>query len=252
MVDIHSHILPGIDDGSDSLETSVEMLRMAAEDGTTDIVATPHANLKYAFQPEVITEKIGELQQAAGDSIRIHRGCDFHLSFDNIQDCFAHPEKYTINHKRYLLVEFSDLQIAKITENVLARMRDADIVPVITHPERNHLLQTRFAQMSEWIGSGCLVQVTALSLLGRFGKTAKSVADELLSRNMVQFIASDAHDTRHRPPLLKPAFEYVAAKYGPQRARLLFEINPRATLTGDYVDAEDPEPPPRKWYHFWS
>src|SRR5262249_60455385 len=103
MVDIHSHILPGLDDGSQSLEESVEMLKMAVAAGTTDIVATPHANSKFTFQPVLIAQKLAEVTAVVGESIRIYTGCDFHLQYANIHDALGHPTRYTINHKNYLL-----------------------------------------------------------------------------------------------------------------------------------------------------
>src|ERR1051325_1041395 len=103
MVDIHSHILPGLDDGSKTLEESVAMVKMAAESGTTGIVGTPHASMQYSFRPEAVQQRASELA-AAVPEVQIYTGCDFHLSFDNIQDAIANPRKYTINHSEYLLV----------------------------------------------------------------------------------------------------------------------------------------------------
>ncbi|MBI3472634.1 MAG: exopolysaccharide biosynthesis protein [Candidatus Solibacter usitatus] len=253
MVDIHSHILPGLDDGAETLEEAVAMLRLAAESGTTDIVASPHANFEYTFQPELIEQKIAELTAAVDASIRIHRACDFHLSYDNIQDALAHPGRYTINHKNYLLVEFSDLLIPHSSGDVFGSLQAAGMVPVITHPERNGLLRQRLDKLEAWAESGCLLQVTALSFLGRFGKHAKAFADLLLERNLVHIVASDAHDTQHRPPLLREAYEYVRRKRGPARAEALFAANPRATLTGDPLPPEEVAPAPaRKWYRLWK
>jgi protein-tyrosine phosphatase len=252
-VDIHSHILWDLDDGSRDFAMSLEMLRIAAENGTSDIVATPHADLRFSFQPDEIERKIFELNAAPGPKPRIHQGCDFHLHFDNIQDCLANPAKYTINHKRYLMVEFSDASIAGATTKVFDRMQLADITPVITHPERNALLMKRFDQLAQWITAGCLLQVTAQSFLGRFGKHAQSAAENLMSHGMVHFIASDAHDPERRPPELKTAHAHIAQRYGDEAATRLFITNPAATLTGDYLDVEMPERvvPSRKWYHFW-
>src|SRR6202142_3401437 len=120
MIDIHSHVLPGLDDGARSLEQSIAMIRIAAETGTTDLVASPHANLEFHFDPERVEERLAELEKAGG-GVRLHRGCDFHLYFDNIHDALAHPTKYTINHKGYLLVEFPDLLIAKSTPEVFSQ-----------------------------------------------------------------------------------------------------------------------------------
>jgi len=249
-VDIHSHVLYGLDDGAKTLEESVAMMEIAARDGTTDIVGTPHSDQTYQFQPEVIVERVGELNAALGGRIQVHHGCDFHLHFDNIQDCLANPAKYTINNKRYLLVEFANTQIAKTTEEVFGRMTCADITPVITHPERNPLLQRRMEDLAHWVRLGCLVQVTAQSFLDRFGKRARHAADELMERRMVHFVASDAHDTDDRTPVLGEAFAYLATRYGADKAKALFSDHPRATLTGQYLEVEEPAVvKKRKW--FW-
>ncbi len=252
MVDIHSHILYGLDDGAVDRDQSLAMLEVAVAGGTTDIVATPHANIEYKWQPDVIEERIADLQSAAGDSIRIHRGCDFHLAFDNIQDALAHPNKYTINHRNYLLVEFSDLLIPKTTDEVFRQMLNAGMVPVITHPERNQLIQLRLQKLEEWVEAGCLLQVTALSFLGRFGRRAKSFSDLLLKKRIVHIVASDAHDTKHRPPVLGEARRYVAKAAGEALAEALFVTNPAATLTGEPIKANAFHPEEeKKWYRFW-
>ena len=249
-VDIHSHVLYGLDDGAKTLEESIAMLEMAAGGGTTDLVATPHADLTYQFQPELVAERVRELNAALGGRIQIHHGCDFHLHFDNIQDSLANPAKYTINHKRYLLVEFADTLIAKTTEEVFGRMLYLEITPVITHPERNPLLRQRMETIANWVRLGCLVQVTAQSFLDRFGKRARHAADELMERRLVHFVASDAHDTEDRTPLLGEAFAYVVDRYGAAKAQALFSDHPRATLTGDYLEVEEPEAVKKKRW-FW-
>ena len=101
------------------------MVRMAAEHGTTDLVATPHANPNYKFDPLLVQERLAEVAAAAGDVLRLHSGCDFHLSYDNIQDALDHPKKYTINQQSYLMVEFSDLLIFPTTGEIfrVSRMR---------------------------------------------------------------------------------------------------------------------------------
>jgi protein-tyrosine phosphatase len=242
-----------VDDGAKTLEESVAMLRLAAGNGTTDIVASPHANLEFHFDPEIVASKIAELSSAVNGAIRIHAGCDFHLSFDNIQDSLQHPAKYAINHRRYVLVEFSDLLIPKTTDDVFYQMQAAGMIPIITHPERNMLLQKRLDKLEVWVESGCLLQVTAGSFLGRFGKEAKAFADRLLLKGLAHIVASDAHDAKHRPPLLKEAYQYVAKACGEARAELLFATNPTATLTGDRVETMILEPPrpAKKWYQMW-
>jgi protein-tyrosine phosphatase len=254
MVDIHSHILPGLDDGAKSLEDSLGMLKIAVAGGTTDIVGTPHANTEFTFDPALVAQKLAELSAAAGQSIRIYTGCDFHLQYENIQDALENPTKYTINHKNYLLVEFSDLMIFNTTGDIFYQLRSAGILPVVTHPERNWLLQKRFEAISEWVTEGACLQVTGQSLTGRFGRHAKEFAEKLMKAGMVHFIASDAHGCDDRTPDLREAFDYVSERYGAKRAERLFVINPRAALHGEPLpELGIPDPAPRrKWYQFWG
>ena len=251
MIDIHSHILAGLDDGSKSLEESVAMCGMAAAAGTTDIVASPHANQEYAFDPLVVERKIGELQAAIGDSPRIHYGCDFHLTLENIEDCLRSPGKYSIDHRGYLLVEFSDFLIPKTTDQIFASMMRAGMRPIVTHPERNQLLQRRVPELEAWVAQGVHLQVTAQSLMGRFGKTASSCAHELMSRGLVHFLASDAHDLKWRTTALDEPMAYVEKQFGPEAASRVFEDNPRSVLAGVPLTSEPLPIRRRKWYAFW-
>ena len=222
-----------MDDGAKTLEESVAMLRLAVESGTTDIVASPHANHEFKFEPEVIAARLEEMRAAVDGAIRIHTGCDFHLSYDNIQDSLQHPTKYAINHKSYVLVEFSDLLIPKTTDDVFYQMQSAGMTPIITHPERNMLLHKRLEKLAEWAQSGCLVQVTAASFLGRFGKQAKAFADRLLERGLAHIVASDAHDLTRRPLALSATRSLVEEKFGADIASALFVENPRAAFDGE-------------------
>jgi len=250
VVDIHSHILYGLDDGARTLDDSVEMLRLAAESGTTDIVATPHANTEFTFDPDLIGRRIAEVQAAAGPVPRIHRGCDFHLTLENINDALQNPAKYAVNHLSYLLVEFSDLLIPRTTQDIFDRLQGAGLTPIITHPERNGLLHSRLDQLSSWVERGALVQVTAGSLLGTFGKAARSVATDLMNRRLVHFVASDAHDTKYRTPALRDAYQHVEKTWSSMIAEMLFTTAPAAVITGREIELLDPEPAPskKKWY----
>lgn len=228
------------------------MVRMAAESGTTDIVATPHANLEYRFDPVLIAERLAALRASAGGTPRIHQGCDFHLAYDNVQDAIANPGKYTINHGRYLLVEFSNLAIFHTTTEIFERLLANGMVPVITHPERNPLLQQRLPQIREWAEMGVLTQVTANSLLGGFGSRAREFSEALLKAGLVHCIASDAHDTERRPPRLDEAFDWLERKHGEAAANRLCVANPGAIVGNQPLpELEAPEKSARKWYQFW-
>ncbi len=249
MVDLHSHILSGLDDGAKTLAESVEMIRIAAQAGTTDLVATPHASFEFTFDPRRTEEKLAELAAASGAAVRLYYGCDFHLSFGNIQDALANPSKYAINHKNYLLVEFSDVVIIKSIQEVFSRLRDSGLTPIITHPERNFLLQRDPGRLRAWVDNGCLIQVTAQSLLGRFGPEARNFCGELMKRGLVHFVASDAHDPQERTPRLDQAYEHIAQRFGDARAQRLFVANPGAVLYGDPLPEEPtPEPAASRWW----
>ena len=248
MVDIHCHILPALDDGAKSLEDAVAMVKMASAAGTTDIVATPHANHRYPFSPAQIALKISELRDATGNILNIHPGCDFHLNAANVQDALSNPTKYAINHRTYVLVEFSDYMIPPTVDQIFDRMRAAGMIPIITHPERNSLLHERIEQMHSWVSGGCYVQVTGQSFLGRFGKAAKAFSDTLMKYCLIHFVASDGHDPRDRPPVLADAYRHVAKTYGEASAQALFFTNPTATLTGEPIAPSEPQPKKRRWF----
>lgn len=254
MVDIHSHIVFAVDDGAQTIEESIAMLEMAAASGTTDIVATPHSDLKYTYDSDLVIERIAELQARMGDRIRIHKGCDFHLFFDNIENCKEDRTRFTINGHRYLMVEFADTAIPKTINNIFHDMIARDITPVITHPERNSLLMGRVADLVQWVRSGCLIQVTANSFTGRFGKNAEAHARRLMNQNLVHFVASDAHDTEWRPPDMREPYKLVSDTWGDYVAERLFTTHPRMTLTGQYIEPQDPDDEIAKdkpWWKIW-
>jgi protein-tyrosine phosphatase len=168
-----------MDDGPEDFETALAMVRMAAEAGTTDIVATPHSDLRFKFDAAIVARRVSELQNAVGTGIRIHVGCDFRLHFENVVGALENPAKYTINGGPYLLLEFSE-RIPPNTTDLLQRLRDRGIVPVITHPERNRELRAHPKRLRGWTESGCTLQITGQSFTGLFGDSASRSAHELV------------------------------------------------------------------------
>jgi protein-tyrosine phosphatase len=235
MIDIHHHLLWGMDDGSTSVENSVAMARAAAADGITHIVCSPHANGSYAYEPRVIAEKIAELQQLLDReaiAVKLGNGCDFHMSYENIQDAKLDPAKFSINGLGYLLVEVPDYGISPGLTEVFYQLQLAGLTPILTHPERNPTLQSDQPRIIDWLRGGVLIQVTAGSVVGRMGNHAERMAHELLANRWVHFLATDAHNTTSRPPRMRDAFELVARKYGPDYAHLLCVSNPLAAFMG--------------------
>lgn len=253
MVDIHSHVVYGVDDGARTLEESLAMLADAAAGGTTDIVATPHANLEYQFDPSVIKERIEELRAANPTQVRIHPGCDFHLDFDLIQDALQHPTKYSINHGPYLLIELSENGSLKSIPQILETLMRRGMIPILTHPERYFVLRGQIEEIRSWVSMGCLVQVTGQSFLGLFGSTARKMAEQLMNERMVHFIASDAHETKARTARLAEARKWVEEHHGEEEAVRLFETNPRATLTGETLPRQpSPKQKSKSWFSLWK
>jgi protein-tyrosine phosphatase len=233
VIDIHSHILPEVDDGPKSWETAEAMCRMAAQDGIEHMVATPHANDRYFYDREYLAGLLQQLQQRIGDRPKLSLGCDFHLSLENMQSALQIPEKYCIGNSRYLLVEFNNFSIPQQIDQWLAQMCERQITPVLTHPERNPILQKTLDRILRWIGLGCTVQITASALTGWWGERTQHTAQLLLKKRAVHFLATDAHDIARRPPVLSVARRLVVKDHGEKVANALVEQNPAAVVNGE-------------------
>jgi len=232
MIDIHCHPLPGVDDGAPTFEVAVEMCRMAAADGVTHLVATPHSNYTYTFDRELNKRLLAELQEKVGEAPKLLLGCDCHLSYDNIQECVQNAKDFTINQTSYILVELPDQFIPEHISRVYYDIQVTGLVPIITHPERNPLLHRKPQLLEQWVELGCLVQITAQSYTGGFGSTACKFAERLLDAGLVHFFASDAHNTKRRPPILSTCYQKLEREFGKEIADLLLVQNPEAVING--------------------
>lgn len=232
MIDIHCHMLPGLDDGAETFEIACAMAEMAVMDGITHVIATPHACQAYIFSPDLVRARRNEIQARFVGRLAIATGCDFHLNFENLRDIREDPTRYTLNQGNYLLVEFADFSIPPSLDQALHELQLQGLHPVITHPERNPLIRSQPGRLSRWLRQGCYVQVTGQSLLGRFGKAAQEVAEQWLDAGAVHFLASDAHNTTTRPLRLKETFDHVAKARGEDIARALLVENPLAAFEG--------------------
>jgi protein-tyrosine phosphatase len=251
MIDIHHHLLFGVDDGPRDLDGSVAQAEAALADGITHIVCTPHANDVYEFSPERNQERLAAIRERVGDKLALGLGCDFHLSYENIEDALQHPHKFTINQGSYLLVEFAEFMIPQNIGDTFYELMIRGIRPIVTHPERNPLLQRSHERMAAWMKTGCLVQITAASLNGRFGRQAQALAWEMIEKNWINFVATDAHNLNGRRPCMSEAYEAIAKRCGEETAKRLCIENPRAAFEdkklppqpeplGVYVDESEP------------
>jgi len=232
MIDLHCHILPGLDDGPKTMEESVEMANAAITDGITHLVATPHSNSTHFFDYPKIRVLCKELQTEVGDRLKLATGCDFHMNPENIAALKQQAPRFCVNQKDYLLVEFNEIAIPLAMDQTLHEMHLAGIRPIVTHPERNRLLRLRPERLITWMRHGCYGQVTGGALTGRFGPAAQKDAMRWIEAGLIHFVCSDAHNTTSRPIQLRPAFEVVAKAFGEEKARALFVDNPKAAFEG--------------------
>jgi protein-tyrosine phosphatase len=240
LIDIHCHLLYGLDDGPATLEASSHMCALAQAAGTVAVVATPHANHRFAFQPQEARERCERLQQRAPPPLRLFTGCELEMSLETLPKAFGNAENHgshTLNGSRYLLLELMPAGMPANVDGVLARILDRGVTPVVAHPERNAHLQRHPERLAAWVERGCLAQLTAGSLTGRRGRRVQAAAAELLRRRLAHFVASDAHDPFRRPPLLLEAYRLVGRELSPQLAELLFVWNPRAVLEDRQIRA---------------
>jgi protein-tyrosine phosphatase len=238
VIDIHCHLLPEVDDGPKSWDVAVEMCRMAAADGITHAVATPHANDRYAYDRAYLSGLLGQLRDQLREKLdptrqfQLSLGCDFHLSFENLERVLEQPHSYTIGETNYLLIELSNFSVPTRLEDCFTRLGDRGLTPILTHPERNPILQQTPQRVLEWAEQGCLMQVTASALTGFWGERPESVARWLLDRSAVHVLASDAHDTKRRIPNLSAARALAEKIVGAEYAEALVEGNPGAIVKG--------------------
>jgi protein-tyrosine phosphatase len=249
MVDIHSHILPGIDDGAKAIEDSIELCRIAAADGIRTIVSTPHVmefrfpNRRTTIEPPYA--RLSAEVQEKGIPIRVVPGAEVHVAADLIKR-YKDGDLVTYDDNgRYMLLEFPFQPIISGTEDVVYRLRLAGVTPVLAHPERIEFFMDDPDRLLALVRLGALAQVTAGSLLGSFGDRSDRAAWKMVDRGLVHVVASDAHDTRHRRPAMSDAAELLSRRAGPEAARRMCEEVPAAIVEGRDIELPDPEPSPR-------
>jgi protein-tyrosine phosphatase len=245
VIDIHSHIMPEMDDGARSMEEAVEMARLAAEDGIEFMVSTPHMfnGLSSNPEPPEILERVAALNEAIGKSasIQILPGNEVHVSHEIVEQ--ARTNRVTkINSANYMLVEFPQLTVPVGADELFYKLLLQGVHPILVHPERNGEIQSRPSIVGKFVERGVCIQVTAMSITGEFGPQAKATAETLLRHNCVHFLATDTHRPTKRPPILSRGRDAAALIIGPERARALVEDNPRAAINGKALQVEPPTP----------
>lgn len=257
MIDLHTHVLPGVDDGASDWPAAVAMCRRAYADGVRGLVATPHFFRGLFPTPEVAAVH-GLLVQLRD---MLARRPDAQLQLYLGGDCHLHPEVVenvldgrapTLNSSRYLLLELPNNTLPPALNELVFKMSMNHITPIITHPERNEVLARHPRALYELINGGALAQVTAGSLTGFFGSSAREAAELMMANGLVQIIASDGHDPERRAPVLSEGVEAARSIVGDDLANRMVDDVPRAILEDAPVEFPDPLVPRKQTRSFFG
>jgi protein-tyrosine phosphatase len=233
MIDLHSHILPGVDDGSPDLETSLAMARMAVDEGIKVMACTPH------FMPGMHNNRVADIQTridtlngaliAANIDLPLVMGGDNHIRPD-FSAALINKNIPTIHNSRYVLFEPPHVMMPPRLSELLFAILGAGYVPIVTHPERLSWIEQNYPSILRLAESGIWMQVTAGSLTGRFGPRPQYWAQRMLQDGVVHILATDAHNLGSRPPKMSKALAMAAAELGPQEAHHIVVSRPHSVL----------------------
>jgi protein-tyrosine phosphatase len=251
-VDIHCHLLPGIDDGAQSLDDALAMARLAVEDGTTTIVATPHQLGNFGHnRGDDIRRRVAELQQqldAARIAIKLLPGADVRIEPGMVETVLRGDVLTLGDHRRHVLLELPH-ELYLPLGPVLDELSRRKMAGVLSHPERNQGILRQPSVMPALVDSGCLMQITAGSVCGTFGPNCQQFCEWMLAEGLVHFVATDAHGPRYRRPLMRRAFERVVELTDEATALELCSVNPAHGAAGRPVQAGRRDKPRRRsWF----
>lgn len=247
MIDIHSHVLPGVDDGSQTMEESLELLAQAAESGVHTLVATPHCNIPDEFDnyagPELesLFQRLDKAREEAGIPLKLCKGMEV-FATDELPELLREDRVWTLNGTRYFLMEFAFAEDPAFCRRILRACDDAGFSPVIAHPERYFFVQDDPDLAFEWCISGYGLQLNKGSVLGRFGPETQRCAHQLLEHGLAACIASDAHSPFQRSTHMGEIYEYLMNEFGTDYCRLLLKENPGRILSGRKLLGYEPIP----------
>jgi protein-tyrosine phosphatase len=234
MIDLHAHVLPGIDDGARDLEEAAAMCRLAAKDGCEAIVTTPHQRHARWWNGDSadLAKRLAELRAAVGERPSLFSGAEIRIDPEMLDDLLTDPphDVTPLAGSRYLLLEARRRGQNVELEEILHEAQVAGWRPILAHPEMIVGLASDLDRLERICETGVLTQVTAMSVTGEFGSVARKSSEAMIDRGLVHFVASDAHGTDWRPPGLAPAHRVIAAKWGDELARRLTHDNPLAVL----------------------
>ncbi|MDD3803469.1 MAG: hypothetical protein PHW02_03660 [bacterium] len=240
MIDIHSHLLYGLDDGAETIEETLAMLRVASQSGTKELLFTPHIAEEFIYDIDTAVFRFKEVRKRAAEEkieIKLHLGFEVRLDKELFSKHEFDMNRLTVNNQgKYLLLEFPFLDIPSYYKEIIKYLTSADITPIIVHPLRNSRILQNPSILKELYSTGCLMQFNADDT--RDGRLS-SILLRLLRQNLVHFIASDAHSIDLRPPVLANAYRFIEKKADRRDAERIFCENPARVVSGEIIDEED-------------
>lgn len=250
MIDIHCHILPGLDDGASNFIEALEMIKTAEREGISHIVATPHCIDNFNEDVFSMLTNLKEVAASQGCNIELLAGSEIYITPALLQ-MVKEKKVICLNNSKYILVELPMYDMPLYTLDVLYELRLIGIVPIIAHPERYKYVISNPSIIKDLIDAGALCQVNSGSITGRYGKAIEKTVHILFKHNMVHFVASDAHSSERRPPKLKKAYDIIKQRYGWDMAYKLFYVDPYSVINNVNITIEDPVTiKKRKWFFF--
>lgn len=234
-VDIHCHVIAGMDDGPKDDRQTHMLLDAARATGVAAIVATPHCSSRYGLDADDRDDRLASVEAMANGSPLLFAGCELELTDERLRQFFEAPRRYTLNGSRYVLVELPHAAGGGSLDRAAKLFRGCGLKPILAHPERYPFLPADSPAFLSWIANGGLLQATAASFTGRMGRRANAAAHGLLARNLLHFVASDAHDAVKRGPDMREAFAHVASASDVSVAGRLFTHNPLAVVRDELL-----------------
>ena len=243
MIDIHCHILPEVDDGSRSLNESIEMAMIAKEQGITKIVNTSHYHPDFRYKKgEELLKELEDFNNVLKENmidIEVVIGNEIYYTKDLIKE-IDELDFYTLNNSRYILIELPPTNFPKDLCNIVYELKEKNYIPVFAHVERYREVQENPELIYEVINAGAIIQVNSHSILGKSGKELQKVCNTLLNRNMVHVVGTDAHSSKRRTPIFLDAYKYVSEKYSKEMADDLFIKNNNDIINNEALNLPKP------------
>lgn len=245
MIDLHCHILPGIDDGAKTMDDSLAMARVAVAEGITHILVTPHyKNGRWTNEKEVILQGVAAVQKELDErniSLTLFPGQEVRIVGELMEDIIENKIQFIDEANQYLMIEFPTATVPAFTDSLFFELQKSGVTPIIVHPERNHEILNDPTKLLDLVEKGALAQLTAGSYVGSFGKKIQKFSKQLIEANLVHFIASDAHNITTRTFYMKEAYQKLEKEFGKEKVSVFKQVT-KDLVNGEVISTPSPRP----------